>query len=189
VCPRLVRRAAAAPGPPGPERRGGMTIVPFFQVDNYTQALDKAYGDSEPGRRLAAEAAGAARARAPAGRWARCWTLANCGIAAGNFTCGLPKPWAYHPANFVPSNLEWAYQTHGARVLPPGRRKRQRVPNDPRRAQAGRLEINPAEVHVGLPGQHNAVLPGHPGHRAASRDGPASGPGLTSSCLRVSVTQ
>ncbi len=63
VCPRLVRRAAAAPGPPGPERRGGMTIVPFFQVDNYTQAVDKAYGDSEPGRRLAAEAAGA-RARA-----------------------------------------------------------------------------------------------------------------------------
>lgn len=80
VCPRLVR-ALSSNG-----SRGGMTTVPFFQIDNYTQALDKAYGDA---RQLVG--------------------LANC-IAAGNFTC-LPKPWVYHPASFVPSNMEWAYQT------------------------------------------------------------------------------
>lgn len=34
---------------------------------------------------------------------------ANC-IASGNFTC-LPKPWAYHPASFEPSNQEWVYET------------------------------------------------------------------------------
>ena len=80
VCPRLVR-ALSSNG-----SRGGMTTVPFFQIDNYTQAVDKAYGDAQ-----------------------RLVGLANC-IAAGNFTC-LPRPWAYHPASFVPSNLEWAYQT------------------------------------------------------------------------------
>jgi hypothetical protein len=34
---------------------------------------------------------------------------------------------------------------------------------------SGRLEINPAEVHAGLPGQHrdNAVRPGHPGRARA----------------------
>jgi hypothetical protein len=80
VCPRLVR-ALSSNG-----SRGGMTTVPFFQIDNYTQAVDKAYVEAQ-----------------------RLVGLANC-IAAGNFSC-LPKPWVYHPASFVPSNLEWAYQT------------------------------------------------------------------------------
>lgn len=80
VCPRLVR-ALSSNG-----SRGGMATVPFFEIDNYTQAVNLAY---EEARQMVG--------------------LANC-IAAGNFSC-LPRPWAYHPASYVPSNLEWAYQT------------------------------------------------------------------------------
>lgn len=80
ACPRMVR-ALSANG-----SQGGMTPVPFFDIDNYTQAVNLAY---ENARRLVG--------------------LANC-IAAGNFSC-LPRPWVYHPASFVPSNLEWSYQT------------------------------------------------------------------------------
>jgi hypothetical protein len=80
VCPRLVR-ALSSNG-----SRGGMTTVPFFDIDNYTQAVNLANNNAK-----------------------QLVGLANC-IAAGNFTC-LPKPWAYHPATFVPSNMEWAYQT------------------------------------------------------------------------------
>ena len=80
ACPRMVR-ALSSNG-----SRGGMTTVPFFEIDNYTQAVNRAY---ENARQLVG--------------------LANC-IAAGNFSC-LPRPWAYHPASFVPSNLEWSYQT------------------------------------------------------------------------------
>jgi len=80
ACPRMVR-ALSSNG-----SQGGMTPVPFFDIDNYTQAVNRAY---ENARQLVG--------------------LANC-IAAGNLSC-LPRPWAYHPASYVPSNLEWSYQT------------------------------------------------------------------------------
>jgi hypothetical protein len=80
ACPHLVR-ALSSDG-----SRGGMATVPFFDIDNYTQAVNLAY---EEAKHLVG--------------------LANC-IAAGNLSC-LPRPWAYHPATYVPSNLEWAHQT------------------------------------------------------------------------------
>lgn len=80
VCPHMVR-ALSSNG-----SQGGLSLTPFYDIDNYTQAVFAAYGEAM-----------------------RLVTQANC-IAAGNFTC-LPKPWAYHPASFVPSNQEWAYKT------------------------------------------------------------------------------
>ena len=80
ICPHMVR-ALSSNG-----SQGGMATVPFFDIDNYTQAVNLAY---ENAKRLVG--------------------LANC-IAAGNFSC-LPRPWAYHPATYVPSNLQWAQKT------------------------------------------------------------------------------
>lgn len=80
VCPHMVR-ALSSNG-----SQGGNSLTPFFDIDNYTQAVHTAYGEA-----------------------VRMVMQANC-IAAGNFTC-LPKPWVYHPASFVPSNQEWAYKT------------------------------------------------------------------------------
>lgn len=80
VCPHMVR-AMSSNG-----SQGGLSVTPFFDIDNYTQAVHEAYAQA---MRLVMQA--------------------NC-IAAGNFTC-LPKPWVYHPASFVPSNQEWAYKT------------------------------------------------------------------------------
>ena len=80
VCPRMVRSLSSNGS------HGGMATVPFFSIDNYTQAVNVAY---EEARQLVG--------------------LANC-IAAGNFSC-LPRPWAYHPASYVPSNLQWAHKT------------------------------------------------------------------------------
>jgi len=79
-CPHMVR-ALSSNG-----SHGGMTPVPFWDIDNYTQAVNQAYEDAK-----------------------KMVGLANC-IAAGNFSC-LPRPWAYHPASYIPSNLEWSYQT------------------------------------------------------------------------------